>query len=701
MRFNPTAQAAGIGSSPPEPIGWLSPRFLRAACLAIVLARAAIAGAQQDSSTPSDDTPPPTASEALKAAAQDAGGPTDADTGPPSPPPDDEPQTSDPATTPDEPARIKPTDESAATEPTAAGPPAAASSGDEPSSAPAEAGLPPLDAPSFLGVTPGRTTRDELHQQWGEPQKIDRIPGGTRETFASEGFQSVRATVIEDVVDALCLKLAAPIAADGVVQRLQVGDVEPLEVFDTEGRLLGHAFPERGMLFGFEGQFDPPRVFQIVIERINPNSFVARAEVRLPTRYAHCLADLRRALELAPDNGKAHWLLAEVMLRQGQFTPAARSAQRAIELEPRELEYRLTLAKVLCETGDHRQAIRRAREVAEADGAPTITRAKGFCRLGDCVAAAPERDYQQAIDHHLRAVNLAKPLAASRSVQVRRAAKQVLLESYLGAAHDVGHGNWQRKTVVAPKWLRQALAVADDMIQHERAGAETRLRVHEGALGALAGIAEPPDAAVWIKGVQNLGGVLVRQADDPAYKAHLAWRLGVALSDATEIEAARGNAAAAMQLGNTAMAYFAQGETAGKMLPTHDYLRGWLCYRMGAIHALMRHDHQQAVGWYKHAAPLLESPAPPSAAVNTGRHGETFVSMAVSYWEVGDRKEALRLTEQGLKLMEQASAEGQLEKAALAVPYNNLSRMHQALGDAEQARKFSDLATQSQALAPM
>ena len=155
----------------------------------------------------------------------------------------------------------------------------------------------------------------------------------------------------------------------------------------------------------------------------------------------------------------------------------------------------------------------------------------------------------------------------------------------------------------------------------------------------------------------------------------------------------------ALQLGKLAMAYFEQGEPSAKNLPTHDYLRGWLCFRMGAILVAERSDHKQAMGWFARAVPLLESPAPASAAVNPGRHGETFVSMAVSYWEVGERREALRLTEQGLKLMERASADGQLAAAALAVPYSNLSRMHELLGDARQAKTYADMATRASAMA--
>jgi hypothetical protein len=99
----------------------------------------------------------------------------------------------------------------------------------------------------------------------------------------------------------------------------------------------------------------------------------------------------------------------------------------------------------------------------------------------------------------------------------------------------------------------------------------------------------------------------------------------------------------------------------------------------------------QAIVWFERASPLLETPVP-AAAIESGEHGETFVSMAVSYWEQQAREESLRLTNQGLKLMEQAVEDGTLDAAALAVPYGNLSVMHEELGDSEQAKWCADLA---------
>ena len=166
--------------------------------------------------------------------------------------------------------------------------------------APAESAESQLEAPSFKGVLPGTTTREELHARWGTPGKTERIPGGTRETYESDAFEYVRVTVAENVVSSVTLRLKQSMKVDAVVQGLHVGDVEPAVIYDDEGHALGQTLPEKGMLFGFDPQAEGPRIFQIVIEPIDDQPFLARAEVRLANNLGGCLSDVRQALELAP-----------------------------------------------------------------------------------------------------------------------------------------------------------------------------------------------------------------------------------------------------------------------------------------------------------------------------------------------------------------------------------------------------------------
>ena len=240
------------------------------------------------------------------------------------------------------------------------------------------------------------------------------------------------------------------------------------------------------------------------------------------------------------------------------------------------------------------------------------------------------------------------------------------------------------------------MVFADDLAANERATRDVQLRVHERALAALAGVTHPPDGGTWIQGIATLGKQMYDEATDSAYKSHLAWRLGVAMNDAVEVEATRQKLDHAVELGKIGLDYFDAGEQASKQLPAHDYLRGRLCYRLGAVFAIQKSEHERAIVWFDQAVPLLERPVPASV-VDSGKQGETFVSMAISYWETGNRREGVRLTTQGVQMMQTAADEGLLEKSALAIPYGNLASMHEQLGDGPQAKKFSELASRYKA----
>jgi hypothetical protein len=88
----------------------------------------------------------------------------------------------------------------------------------------------------------------------------------------------------------------------------------------------------------------------------------------------------------------------------------------------------------------------------------------------------------------------------------------------------------------------------------------------------------------------------------------------------------------------------------------------------------------------------LERPLPATAAADVGWLGESFVSMGISYWEVGHRDDGVRLTEHGLALVEQGIKDKVIGAHALTAPYTNLAYMHRELGDVEKASGFIEMA---------
>jgi tetratricopeptide (TPR) repeat protein len=148
----------------------------------------------------------------------------------------------------------------------------------------------------------------------------------------------------------------------------------------------------------------------------------------------------------------------------------------------------------------------------------------------------------------------------------------------------------------------------------------------------------------------------------------------------------RGKHDDALKQGEKAIAYL-ESSRAGK--DTADvYLLGRLYFRLGSIQAVGQQNHRAAVAWFDKAAPVLKQAIPQVAPFEMGRLGETFVSMGVSYWETNQRDTAVKLTQQGVELMERAVSQGQLVKTALDVPYANLATMHRQLGQDSEAEKY-------------
>ena len=554
---------------------------------------------------------------------------------------------------------------------------------------------PPIDPATLAGVRPGETTREALRSRWGKPLSMQRVAGGVRETYKVGGFDRVRATIIEDVVDSVAVQLAGPISAKKLSRELGVEDVEPVEVWDDNGRLMGRAFPERGIMFGFNGAVERPQVLQIVLQPVDAEPFLARAQKRMSTRYADCLADLKQALKLAPTSARAHAIHSQMSLRAGELSAAIKSARKAIDLAPTESEYQLILAQAQAESGDYATAIERLRGIAERTKNNDLLRARAYLQWGDCLAASPKQDLAEAMKLHARAIKLVEPLASKGKHADRRVARETLIDAHLAVARDIGAGRWQQKAEVIPKWLDRAMAMADEMVAHDRAEPQVSLRVYQQALAALAPVADPPDASEWIRGATQLGATLMEQATDPGYKATLSWQLAIALGDAVEIESARKRRGEAIELGNLAMECFEAGAVAAEQVPERDYLRGRLMFRMGELAVTDKSQHQQAIAWFERAMPLLER-APASVAAMRGRRGEMMVAMAISYWETNNPEQALRLTERGARLMEQAAGDGLVTRAALATPYANLANMHKKLGHGGDAKKYSVMAASYQ-----
>ena len=317
-----------------------------------------------------------------------------------------------------------------------------------------------------------------------------------------------------------------------------------------------------------------------------------------------------------------------------------------------------------------------------------------MCQLGDLIGDGPEPDYKQAMQHHLEAIKLAAPLTIDRRFAVRRTAKRVLVEAHLAVGRDIAAGNWQRKTEVVPKWLDRAKALADELIQNDDGDRALHLLVYRKSLAAYAGAGGLFDPSQTARAAVTEARRLDAAASDPLYKRQLVWELGTALLDSLRVEHRRGTFQPALRHGKLAVALLEGSVPHRQASAKQNLLFGELYFLIGSIHAVHKKDHVTAIMWYDKGLSHLSESLPISALGNVGRVGEWLVSMGVSNWEIGAKDKAVKLTERGVKLVEQAVQNNTIERTALTIPYGNLARMNHVLGNEAEADNYREMAAQ-------
>lgn len=562
--------------------------------------------------------------------------------------------------------------------------------------APGHAASPKMEAEAatFKGIQPGHSTRDDVLASWGQPRQETRAPGSVRWVFNVDPFQKVTVVLAGNTVQAVIVNLEKPVVSNKLAEHLEIAGITPVAVSDAKGRVIGEAYPERGVLFGYDMARSAPHVMQVVIEPLDPQPFLLRGEIRRHQMPAHSLSDAEFALELDPKLARAHWLRAECLRELGRYIDALPSAQQAFVLEPATPDYRVTLISLTIDLGDYARAEQHLDELLACKPQSPLVQAQANRLVGDCLVAAADHEYSKAVDYYQQAIKLAEGLTADANPQVRRAAKEVMVDAHLGVARAIAVGRWQQKAKIVPKWLARAKGFADDMVAHENSGADILQRVHNSAMISLAAVPGGPDARPWIDATQKLGRMLILEAEAQR-RPLLEWQLGVALSEAVAIEHSQGRAEQALSLGDLAVKLLQTGSDAGAQTPGHDFIMGKLYYRLGAIAAMDEQNHKAAIAWYDKAVPLLQSPVPAGPLADIAGQGDMFISMAVSYWEVGSHEQAVRLTREGVRLIEQAVDAGLVSRKVLTVPYSNLATMFADMGDDSQAKHYAEMALRS------
>ena len=552
----------------------------------------------------------------------------------------------------------------------------------------------PTETTAFNGVRPGVSGVLDL-EDWGQPRAVRAKRAGEVRIYDVPQFKRVEVSVLDNKVQSIVVHFEKQFTPDVVSRQLKLGEVRSVAVVDDSGVAIGLSFPERGVTFNYAKDKQPTVVAQVLLETIEPVPFVLRAENDVYLRPKSALADLNQALSLDPKLDHALWLKAEVLLSVGRYQDALKAIEDALAIDGDSLDYRLTRDRILENKGDCDRAIDDLKQILDLDGLSPSAKAHANLRLGNCLSAGVKPDHKQALAAHIAAIKLAEALAKDENVVLRRNAKQIVADAYLGAGHDIAWGAWQQKSKVVPQWLEKAGMQTEDILNKEAGDGELRLRYFRHALAACAGEPKELNSEELIKHALQVGQQLLPLTDDPWRHQRIEWEMGLALFQAHQIAQAKGQSAKVAEYAEQAVELLESGGRNRQVSHSEEYTLGKLYYRVGSVRAIRRKDHVAAVKWYDKAAPLMDCPTADIAPTDLAQHGEIMVSMGVSYWEVGKKEEALRLTTTGAEVMSHAVQAGLMPATAMGVPYGTLSSMHTALGDESQADEFEGLASKS------
>jgi tetratricopeptide (TPR) repeat protein len=552
-----------------------------------------------------------------------------------------------------------------------------------------------IDPASFKGALPGKTARAEIDSGWGAGEPFTRDDGTTGMAWKIEPFERVEVMFEDDVVSSIRIKLVEPVAVPDLAKQLEISDLRTVSILDEQGVSIGEVYPERGVILSVKP--GTPTATAILIEPLDPESFVLRAEGEMDTCSANAVADLLYAIQLDPRHVRAHRLLLAMTSEQGKWTQALQLAETAGRLDPADVWTQLKHAGVLLALDRPAEAKAVLEAVKNKDTGSPLVAAQVQRLLGRTALAGDKPDHQAATEHFAETIRKASPLLAKRSPTMQAAAREVLLDAHLGTALAIAKGNWQQKSRVIPKWISRSETLVEEFKGGDREKMVLELQLCRGALAVSAGSTEAVEPLPWVKRLLEIRETMGDDIGDPWRRRQVDWETGQGLGDALLAAQKRGDATDMLDNATLTAAYLERGAEQRELTAAERRSFGELLFRIGIMHSLQRGDHATAVTWFDRVIPLWEEGDAVATDPDPGKVGESYVSMAISYWQVERREDALALSRRGVDLMVAAVDREELDERALAVAYGNLSTMYAEAGDEPQARTYAEMASRAEA----
>ena len=562
-----------------------------------------------------------------------------------------------------------------------------------------------VHALEFESLVPGVTTVKSAVSRWGEPNnKMENNVTSVYQYFRPiKNVASEVQVIFEgDKLTTILIQFETPETIENLEAQYKLSGIKPIIVRQKDGTAVGQAYPERGASFVYAKNSENQKtISRLILEPINMTPFVLRAESTLKENPTAAKADLEFVLNKEPRNAEAHWLYGRVLASSGELESAIEHLEKAVFLDTNQARFYINLSLARMEAGLTDlagNAADKAIELADNKDNPSPHLVAEAWRIkGDLEAGKQNPNFKVALDSHSKAIVTAQQQLSNEQAEIAQAALETLVNAHLGAARDIAWGNWNQKASSVMRWLNQANRYNEQLINtahySDRQMYQSRVTIASKALSAIAGIGKEINPVQWAEMLTENGEKLLALMDSSKEKERLMWSIGMSLYDAVQVFQARRDNEMTLKYGQKAVeclegASSYANKSSGKVSASDLYIQGRLYFRIGAIYAISKKDHQQAVQWYSKSLPIFETVADALPKVELGRLGETLVSMGVSYWETGKQTQAVNLTENGIYCLEQAAEEELASSKSLVIPYRNLSMMLNYMGKKQESSQY-------------
>ncbi|HIA20341.1 MAG TPA: tetratricopeptide repeat protein [Planctomycetes bacterium] len=549
-----------------------------------------------------------------------------------------------------------------------------------------------LDSPrplDFQQLTPGRSSLVDLTEKFGAVQEKSQQDGRETWTFQVGPFQQVKVVVSNQIVRSIRVFFKGSYSTQEMAKQLGIDQFEPVVIRDSRGTATSCVYPERGVTCVYVPGSDPVKIKQLVLDPISPAPFLQRAQVRQHRHYQDALDDLREVQRLDPKNEEAHAMEARLLVQMGQFKRAVQAVDTALQLKPGSHAYKLIRARIQYRSGDWKAAETTIQQVLEDEDSSNLHQAEAICLRGDLYGRHGRREYHVAIQHHLNGIKRVKSLVVSEDQAVSYRAKRILLEAHLGIANDIAWGDWQNKAKVVPKWLNNSEVLLKSLLKDSAEDAALSIHVKEQTLSASMGLVGAMDGKEVVQDLTKNYNELMTDNSDLLFRQRVRWMTGSALYYAGRVAQQQGKSQDALQHATDAHHLLTTVAAGRDFVAQQEILIGDTCFLIGSLQAVYRDDHWEAVNWYQRALKKYEQPTVIKGIKDHGLHGERLVSMGLSFWQNGDHRQGLQLTQQGTDMIEQAVEKQNYQSQVLVVPFGNLVAMYRYLEKEELADQYA------------